>query len=791
MPGMAGTKSVLIDPQPKCGCQTEDFVKRTLVRRRGLVASGLVTAVLLASVGVGVPADSVASAAPKAVAGAGASAPAVLGNVFASVEPQRLMDTRSDPAYHVGDQHQFGQGETQDLVVAGGTSPVPANATAVVVNVTVVDPTASSHVDVWPTGAAQPNVSNVNFTPGETVPNLAEVKIGDGGQISLFNRNGSVDVIVDVVGYYWNDVTPVRFHSLVPSRIADTRSDPAYHIGSQYRLGDSSDQRQLQVTGAGGVPGDATAVVANVTAVSPDSYSHLDLWPDGTSRPNVSNLNYVPGQTVPNQVIAGLSVDGKLDMVNQNGSVDVIVDVVGYFSLDTNADGFTATIPTRLVDTRNDPGYHIGGQYRFGDSSDPRAVTVTGGQVPADAAAIVANITVVDPDSASHLDVWPDGAPHPNVSNLNYVPGQTVANLVTVAVGPNGAIDLRNQNGAVDVIIDIVGYFRPPWQYALALGDSMAAGTGSPGSGYVDDLYQHEATRLPGLQLNNLACWGATTDSVLNGHSPPSGELCASYPQSADTLHPYGTQIGEAEDFLSTHQGLVAYITIDIGANDLLGCVVDPAKLALLPAPGSCVTSAQAIAHTNLTTILDDLKANEGPSPVPIIAMNYYDPVIAPYWMGAPTIGVVANHTAAADSVAASTYANNDAAGVYGTAGASVVDVQTAFGMTNVALTGTDHGIVPYVGNLPQNVSNICTWTHECDGSWDIHPNPTGHQYIADTFRPVVDAAVPSLTAQLVPPPPGAPPWGQRRAPMRQSQDAASLASTRRRISLRLDGLGR
>jgi len=379
---------------------------------------------------------------------------------FTPIVPQRLMDTRSDPAYHIGTQHQFGPDETQTLAVAGSTTPVPSDASAVVINITAVDPTAASHVDVWPTGAAQPNVSNVNFTPGQTVPNLAKIKVGSSGQISIFNRNGSVDVIVDVVGYYRTDPAAARFNPLVPTRIADTRSDPAYHIGSQYRLGDRLDPRSLQVTGVGGVPAGAAAVVANVTAVSPDASSHLDLWPDGTNRPNVSNLNYVPGQTVPNLVVVKLSPDGKLDLVNQNGSVDVIVDVVGYFSVDPSAAGFVATIPNRLIDTRADPSYHVGQETRFGDRTDTRSVIVTGGQVPPDAKAIVANVTVVDPDSSSHLDVWPAGTVKPNVSNLNYVPGQTVANLVTVQIGADGAIDLQNQNGSTDVIIDIVGYYR-------------------------------------------------------------------------------------------------------------------------------------------------------------------------------------------------------------------------------------------------------------------------------------------------------------------------------------------
>jgi hypothetical protein len=380
---------------------------------------------------------------------------------FTPIVPQRLMDTRADPAYHVGPQHRFGPNGQQSLVVTGST--VPADATAVVVNVTAVGPSDASHLDVWPAGSPQPNVSNLNFVAGQTVPNLVEVKVGAGGRISMFNRNGSVDVIVDVVGFYRADPSAARFTPIVPKRVADTRADPIYHVGPLSRLGDHNDPRVLTVTSPPTIPADAVAVVANVTVVDPTVASHLDLWPQGAAaKPNVSNLNYSAGQTVANLVVVKLSAsgNGQISLENQNGSVDVIVDVVGYFTVDPSAAGFVATNPQRLADTRADPAYHVGAQSRFGDRTDTRTFVVTGGAVPADARAIVANVTVVGPSAASHLDVWPAGAPKPTGSNINYLAGQTVPNLVTVKIGPGGAIALQNQNGATDVIIDIVGYYR-------------------------------------------------------------------------------------------------------------------------------------------------------------------------------------------------------------------------------------------------------------------------------------------------------------------------------------------
>ena len=53
----------------------------------------------------------------------------------------------------------------------------------------------------WPSGAAQPASSTLNFLPGQTVPNLVMIKLGSGGGLSILNGRGSANVLVDVMGY--------------------------------------------------------------------------------------------------------------------------------------------------------------------------------------------------------------------------------------------------------------------------------------------------------------------------------------------------------------------------------------------------------------------------------------------------------------------------------------------------------------------------------------------------------------------------------------------------------------
>ena len=115
------------------------------------------------------------------------------------LEPSRILDTRSGngaPATKVG------QGATLDLQVTGRGGVPAAGVSAVVMNVTVTEPSAGSFLTAWPTGSGRPDASNLNYVAGQTVPNLVVAKVGTGGKVSLFNLAGSTHVIADVVGWY-------------------------------------------------------------------------------------------------------------------------------------------------------------------------------------------------------------------------------------------------------------------------------------------------------------------------------------------------------------------------------------------------------------------------------------------------------------------------------------------------------------------------------------------------------------------------------------------------------------
>ncbi len=246
-----------------------------------------------------------------------------------------------------------------------------------------------------------------------------------------------------------------------------------------------------------------------------------------------------------------------------------------------------------------------------------------------------------------------------------------------------------------------------PVVYYLSLGDSLAQGVqpNSTGAsvetnfGYADDLYAAERFRVHGLQLEKLGCPGETTTTMLKGGICPYAQ---------------GNQVAAAVAFLSTHK--VAFITIDIGANNVDNCVT---STGLDP---TCVAAGFAAAGHDLPLILGALRS-VAPA-VPIDGMNYYDPFLAEWLSGS------AGQALATESVTVAGEFNADVlAPVYAAFGARVADVASAFQTTNFNL-------VPFLG-IPVNVLTICGLTWMCAPAPvgpNIHANVLGYALIASTF---------------------------------------------------------
>lgn len=376
---------------------------------------------------------------------------------YTPLVPVRLMDTRAsgDTPDDIGEKIGLRTANATTELAVGGRADIPTNAVAVALNVTVVAPQANGFATVWPCGETKPNASNLNFVAGKNIPNSVITKLGVDGEV-CFSTSANTHLIADVAGFYPLGST---FVPQVPGRLLDTRASgqTVDDISEQEGLQPANAPYELAVGDRYSIPADASAVVLNVTVTGPQFGGFATVWPCGTTKPNASNLNFTAGRTIPNLVITKLGTAGKVCIV-ATATTHLIADVSGYYPAGS---GYTPIVPERFLDTRAsgatiDDDFEATGALAAGGTGD---LLVGGrGSVPADASAVVLNVTVTAPQSGGFVTVWPCGTPQPNASNLNFTAGTTIANLVIAKVGVDGYVCI-NTTATTHVIADVSGYY--------------------------------------------------------------------------------------------------------------------------------------------------------------------------------------------------------------------------------------------------------------------------------------------------------------------------------------------
>lgn len=316
-----------------------------------------------------------------------------------------------------------------DIAGYGG---VPSDASGAVLNVTAVGATSAGYLTLWPCGTPRPDTSNVNYAADEDTPNLVVSKLGIGGKVCI-ETSTDVEVLVDVVGFF---PASADYSAVQPVRTLDTRS------GNRPGSGEIV---EAAVTG-GTVPGDAVAVVLNLTATGTSADGFVSSWPCGEAKPVVSSLNYRAGHDRANLVVAKVGLGGKV-CLQSSASVHMLVDVAGYFPKGTS---YTPLVQRRILDTR-------GTRQVSGGST----VEVT---VPVGSKAIALNVTATRAAGAGFATVWPCGQARPATSNLNFPAHQDAANAVVTGVGSTGKICIFSDASA-DFIVDLNGSFPAASSY--------------------------------------------------------------------------------------------------------------------------------------------------------------------------------------------------------------------------------------------------------------------------------------------------------------------------------------
>lgn len=223
----------------------------------------------------------------------------------------RIADTRIS----VGLAAKLTPFKVVELPVAGANG-VAADASAAVLNLTVVSPTPG-WVVAFPCGTQPPAASNVNAWPGHAIANAVFAAIGTGGKVCL-QSNSTLDLVVDLQGWY---PAGASYHAFAPVRALDTRTD-----GTPLTLGNV---RVVPIAGMYGVPGGASIVSLNVTAVNATGPAWVKVFPCGQAVPTASNNNTSPDRIVATQAIVAVGQGGAVCLA-ANWTTDIVVDVQGW-----------------------------------------------------------------------------------------------------------------------------------------------------------------------------------------------------------------------------------------------------------------------------------------------------------------------------------------------------------------------------------------------------------------------------------------------------------------------------
>jgi Matrixin len=405
---------------------------------------------------------------------------------YVSVAPQRLLDTRRN----FGAPGPIRARQFVTLTVAGQAG-VPSNATAAVLNLTIAGATEPGFVTAYPSGQPLPDASAINVErPHQTIANLVTVSLGAGGAVDLYSW-GNTDLIADVQGYYVPSASsgPGRLQPIAPRRLLDTRGGAKVPAGGEL---------ELDVVGLAGLLADTDSVAIKLTVTDATAPGYWTVYPSGTTRPDVSNLNVGQvGQTIANQVIARLS-GGRLRIYSEVGG-HVLIDLVGAFtgaSASPSTDGlFVPIAPNRLLDTRQG--------YRRPSARQSFEVPVASraGLPATGIAAVAVNVTVTDA-APGFGSVWPARNFRPNASSINASnAGQTIASHVITPVSTAGFAMFTY--AGTQYIVDLAGwYVGTPSGAALPAHVPLPTPDGPPELSKYTYLFGFTATGVRRDQIN-------------------------------------------------------------------------------------------------------------------------------------------------------------------------------------------------------------------------------------------------------------------------------------------------
>ena len=442
------------------------------------------------------------------------------GAYYFPLDPVRIANTLCSPAVPSG-FGQFSNATTRSLPIAGASaysscgvttsSNLPSSASAisaVVLNVTAVNPSSTGYLTVAPSISGTPPTETVSFASGVNTAAEVTVPTDSSGDVDVYASlaSGTVDVIVDVEGYYGASTSNGDPYIPVPPiRIADSVTPACPN--SFVAFTGTEDLSLASIHGCNspstlsGLPsgGNFTAVVLSVTVLSSTSTGFLNAYPTGTTEPPTSNINFGMSDYVNNLITVEVSASGDVTFATSASSnINVIIDLEGYYvsnAASVAGDAFVPITPFRAGANASNcptnftaPSFGIPAILTFGganasttcSSNNPIPATLPSTGIDA----IASTITATDNSSSNggYLSIYPCGAPL-GTSNAQLNASETTTSSIAMQLCSDRSLTfnvvLANSDAAaVSLSVDITGWFTGSTQSVVPI-----AGDGNNASG--------------------------------------------------------------------------------------------------------------------------------------------------------------------------------------------------------------------------------------------------------------------------------------------------------------------
>lgn len=367
------------------------------------------------------------------------------------MSPVRMVDTRDGSGAAVEAVGRLTPGRPMAVRIAG-VGGVPAGVAAVNLNVVATEGAQAGYLAAYPCASGYRGTSNVNFaaatpTSRSSAAVMVPAEVDAAGEV-CFVSNRAVHVVADVSGWM---PAGGGYAPVTPTRLFDSRDGSGSIGGSPGRLGEGI-ELSVRVTGGDGVPQTGVAAVAlNVVATGATRPGFMAVYPCAGGYAGTSNLNYLTGASRANAVITPVDAGGRF-CVRANQSVDVVLDLVGWFAVGS---GFEAYGPVRLFDTRDGTGGV--GPWPVDEFELAFSPSMAVPALPDDATAVSLSVVATSGERPGYLSVYPCADGDGGTSTLNFPAGHSIANAAMVPLDWLGDVCFR-ANQPVHVVADLTGW---------------------------------------------------------------------------------------------------------------------------------------------------------------------------------------------------------------------------------------------------------------------------------------------------------------------------------------------